>query len=777
MPAVPYSATGKAPDDTPWSWDASTQNAILGENGDDWAAYKRAHAYWDGTQDADAEAKSHYKLPHHRQGSSGLETVWHGVANAMARLSSTDMPDDERQATHEHLAKHYKQFGQEPPEYERILAMVAERHTREQRALTLPRNNDGAVMVATRAAISIEVARPGGQPTDDDMTFINAMARSPMRAEQVYVVPAEISNQSIDAYYTRMLPETLARFAERASSGIAFCDSHEHGRLPIGRSFYGDTAMVDHDGTAMMSARAMVYMLRGVQTSSGMRTDDIIAGMEGGVYNDVSVGFIPLRYWCSVCGADMLRTFECMHWPGQTYTVRDDKTGKESEVLCVADVDADLAEFSLVYDGATPNAMLLKAQREIEAGRATARLITFVEDRCRVKLSERYRGFGSGTQQVSAPAAPRALPAPAPAQTPGQEDEEMRGSEFVRGVIAEAERAGKAISSANMDRLMTICNDLESGHGQAGEAHDTMGNAMRSLADFLSEHSTPAEADGETEGQGASEQEGDEQPARSAPEAGQGTSAERAKKGGKTSADEHDDNADGTNKPPKSEAGAGDAGDPDNKGADEHGVDEADAKDPEQPTEPGGDDGDGDEDEPTHGEESDAEDSEQGSPKSGKSKKRSSTARSAPEGAAALPAEAQRAMAFYTRAKEQAVTEALAAGARALGQGFQPEAYRALFAVADIDQVQRFRDDWQALAKSALSPRGQFVPEPGKPGGGHWTSEPTEEGGRQTQARDPNDPAGAIPGGARLAGQQAAGQWGGVSGDLSLYTVGRKRGR
>jgi hypothetical protein len=167
--------------------------------------------------------------------------------------------------------------------------------------------------------------RPGsGRPTDDDLALINALARSPLSADEVYVFPVEMSSRVVDAYYTRMTPKTLDRFAQRANQGVAVCDSHEHRQLPIGRSYYGTTETVLRDAQQVMTARAMDYMLRGVQTPSGVPTNDIIRGIEAGVNNDVSVGFIPEAYWCSVCGRNMLRDWDCWHWPGQTYEVKKD---------------------------------------------------------------------------------------------------------------------------------------------------------------------------------------------------------------------------------------------------------------------------------------------------------------------------------------------------------------------------------------------------------------------------------------------------------------------
>lgn len=66
--------------------------------------------------DADnPDEKGSYKLPHHVQ--DGYATNWKAVANAMARLMQTNLPEGERQGVYNHLSKHYADFGKEPPEF------------------------------------------------------------------------------------------------------------------------------------------------------------------------------------------------------------------------------------------------------------------------------------------------------------------------------------------------------------------------------------------------------------------------------------------------------------------------------------------------------------------------------------------------------------------------------------------------------------------------------------------------------------------------------------
>lgn len=63
------------------------------------------------------DVKGSYKLPHHVI--EGYKTVWRGVTAAMARLlqPGTKIPDADRKGCYNHLAKHYKEFDKEAPEF------------------------------------------------------------------------------------------------------------------------------------------------------------------------------------------------------------------------------------------------------------------------------------------------------------------------------------------------------------------------------------------------------------------------------------------------------------------------------------------------------------------------------------------------------------------------------------------------------------------------------------------------------------------------------------
>jgi len=84
----------------------------------DWGKFSQGYAWFDG---ANTNSFSGYKLPHHEiDEDKGLVANWAGVQSAMASLlgGSVDVEGDDL-AVYEHLARHYRDNGQEIPPFER----------------------------------------------------------------------------------------------------------------------------------------------------------------------------------------------------------------------------------------------------------------------------------------------------------------------------------------------------------------------------------------------------------------------------------------------------------------------------------------------------------------------------------------------------------------------------------------------------------------------------------------------------------------------------------
>lgn len=188
---------------------------------------------------------------------------------------------------------------------------------------------------------------------------------------------AEISNDQVDSYYTRMLPSTLQNFANDASAGVSFLNSHRHNELPLGKSINGQLDITE----GRQRVLADFYTIPGLNLN-GIMTDDFISGVKSGIVKDTSVGFTSGQMWCDVCKMDY-RSWDCPHVAGMKYDIQGG-----GQVIATVSVDnARLCEVSAVFDGATPDATILKATRMIEAGELKPDAVRMLEARYRMSFA------------------------------------------------------------------------------------------------------------------------------------------------------------------------------------------------------------------------------------------------------------------------------------------------------------------------------------------------------------------------------------------------------
>ena len=111
---IPYKKFPLADEDAPWSFSADDGDALVEDGG--WKLYGQCHSWKD--PDLDPETKAAYKLPKQKLIDGTVKTVWRGVAAAMARLlSSAGIPEDDRKAVYNLLAKYYAEFEKPVPEF------------------------------------------------------------------------------------------------------------------------------------------------------------------------------------------------------------------------------------------------------------------------------------------------------------------------------------------------------------------------------------------------------------------------------------------------------------------------------------------------------------------------------------------------------------------------------------------------------------------------------------------------------------------------------------
>jgi outer membrane murein-binding lipoprotein Lpp len=227
---------------------------------------------------------------------------------------------------------------------------------------------------------------------------------------------AEISNNRVDAYFTRMAPSTLQNFAADATAGVSFQNSHATNKLGFGRSLLGQ--FVGPGGNGVSRCLADFYTIPGLRLHD-VSTDDFILGVRAGIVSDVSVGFYGGEFRCNICGRDMMRDWDCTHIPGFEYEVATTPQRADSPVQTVMAIawieNAHLGEVSAVYDGACPGAAILKAQSEAENGRINPTHARLIEARYRIRLPEprtTVRGATINTLVVTTPAVEITAPAP-----------------------------------------------------------------------------------------------------------------------------------------------------------------------------------------------------------------------------------------------------------------------------------------------------------------------------------------------------------------------------
>jgi hypothetical protein len=162
---------------------------------------------------------------------------------------------------------------------------------------------------------------------------------------------------------------------------VSFQDSHITSRLGLGQSLTGDYV---EEGADYAATYAYVFVVPGIRD-----TDDFIHRYRSGTVRDISIGFYGGTMMCSICKENMFGApWRCPHWPGAEYEIEDrnglgEVTNQRTELAYAWVEDAQLCEISAVYDGATPNALILKAERQIEEGRMTPAVARMLNQRYR----------------------------------------------------------------------------------------------------------------------------------------------------------------------------------------------------------------------------------------------------------------------------------------------------------------------------------------------------------------------------------------------------------
>lgn len=178
-----------------------------------------------------------------------------------------------------------------------------------------------------------------GAPTAAQLEAINALAKTRLNGEQVYVFSLRLCDDRID------------RDGERFDTGA----------LPgLAKLFLGKTGILDHrwstEGqvarifeTQVVKEKDASYIRAWAYIRRGGKNDELIADIEAGIKKEVSVGCAMAQAVCSICGSEY---GTCGHVKGEHYD------GQVCAVILKEPVDA--YEFSFVAVPAQREAGVMK---------------------------------------------------------------------------------------------------------------------------------------------------------------------------------------------------------------------------------------------------------------------------------------------------------------------------------------------------------------------------------------------------------------------------------
>lgn len=232
-------------------------------------------------------------------------------------------------------------------------------------------------------------AQCGGAAAVDERELeqINRFTRKKLTADEVYTFAVRLCDNEVDRDGERFESGTLDKLAQL---------------------FVGKTGIFDHDWSAT-GQTARIYRTQvvdepGVLTAAGdgyryvkgyayiLRTpgnQELIAQLDGGILQEVSVGCAVERSVCSICGK---QAGSCSHKKGERY----------DGTLCYTKLEgaADAFEWSFVAVPAQPKAGVLKSKRRQDE--LTLKQLVEKQPGCRRELEELERDALLGRRYMAA---------------------------------------------------------------------------------------------------------------------------------------------------------------------------------------------------------------------------------------------------------------------------------------------------------------------------------------------------------------------------------------
>lgn len=192
-----------------------------------------------------------------------------------------------------------------------------------------------------------------------ELTAINAFAKTALTEEQVYIFPVLLCDNEVDRDFERFTEDTLRALQELFVGATGICDHEWKSGGQVARIYrtelMTDPVRLTQTGVPYVYLKGWAYMLRTEGNA------ELIAQIEGGIRRETSVGCAVARRVCSICGEEMDGTV-CHHVPGETY----------SGALCYAELTGavDAYEWSFVAVPAQRSAGVIKRFEGAEALKA-----------------------------------------------------------------------------------------------------------------------------------------------------------------------------------------------------------------------------------------------------------------------------------------------------------------------------------------------------------------------------------------------------------------------
>lgn len=184
--------------------------------------------------------------------------------------------------------------------------------------------------------------RAAGIPDTEQLAKINRLAKTALEAPQVYCFRVRLCDDQPDRDFERFDTAALPKLAELFLGKTGICDHNWSANAQVARIF--DTEVRREPQATSLIAWA--YMLRTEKNAP------LIADIEGGIRQEVSVGCAMGESRCSVCGAHY---GACEHRKGVRY-------GGETCLAVLSD-PVDAYEFSFVAVPAQRAAGVLKGRK------------------------------------------------------------------------------------------------------------------------------------------------------------------------------------------------------------------------------------------------------------------------------------------------------------------------------------------------------------------------------------------------------------------------------